>query len=236
MQKAQFNSFEEARQSVQGTKYKVANVYKKFIGSGIDMEDLLAAADIGIWEAYKTWDPEKAAFNTHAHNHIEFKIKDELNEMNHMFRVNQLTTYDLSTQNESYKTIKERGLTLNAEFNAEHGLDGSDEAKRKVNRDLFNHYVTWNSSLKNPVFMLNESSFTSSENEDFNIFETVGVHDNHDRIDMEIDIDKLAPTERMIAKMLLEGSDISEVAKKLKTSKVALLKKYAPREKFFEND
>lgn len=228
-----FKTFEEARQSVQGTKYMIVNKYKKFLDSSLGMEDLVSEADIGIWEAFKTWDPEQSKFNTHAHNWIEWKIKDALNDMNSRFKVNGITNYELSREAETYKEIKAVGKTQDEWFNTENDLDGSEEAKKRFNRDLFNQYIAYQSANRRPIYMINESQFTSPDAEDFNIFDTIGNIDDHEEFEMRSDLKALSPIKRQIAEMLLDGADIAEVAKKVKMSKVTLLKTFAPKEKLY---
>lgn len=228
-----FNTFEEARTSVQGTKYMIVNKYKKFLDASLGMEDLIAEADIGIWEAFKSWDPEQSKFNTHAHNWIEWKVKDALNDMNSRFKVNGITNYELSRESESYKDIKAAGKTNDEWFNVENDLDGSEDAKKRFNREMFNHYVAYQSANRRPIYMINESQFGSDEIENFSIFDQIGDVDDHEEFEMRHDLKSLSPIKRQIAEMLLNGADIAEVAKKVKMSKVALLKTFAPKEKLY---
>lgn len=235
MDQKQYEEFQKMALTVQGTKVKLVTAKKMFAVPGLGVDDMFAIADMAIFEAFKTWNPEKSKFNTHAHNTINFKLMDALNDMNPVWKATENTTYELSREGETYKTLKAAGQTQDDEFNKINGLDGSIEAQKRFNQELWKDYVQYQRHKRNPMTMINESQFKSGEDsEEFNIFDTVFIDDlMTDREQMLLDIEKLPADKNMIAQMILDGKEIGDIAKKMKMTKVQLLQTYAPKPKQF---
>ena len=71
--------FNEAYESIQGTLYKIVKKYNWAIGSDVGYEDLVGAANEGVVKAWNSFDPNKAKWNTHTHNHINWSILNLIN-------------------------------------------------------------------------------------------------------------------------------------------------------------
>jgi len=234
-----FTSFEAAAKTVQGTKIRLVMAKKMFAVPGFGLDDMFAVADAAIFEAFKTWDPEQAKFNTHVHNMINYKLADALNDMNGRWKVIEQITYEQSYYHkETYKTVKLAGKTLNAQYNLENELDGSEIAKKRVNRNIWNGYLQYLAYLSGAVVLVNESQFQTADTEDFNIMDTaeslyVGEYDYNYKgeEEMAVDLHTLTGNKYKMAKMLLDGATIAEVANEMKMSQIDLLQSYAPKEK-----
>jgi len=233
-----FKSFEEAYHSVQGTRTSMVMKFKSYTGPSYGIDDLFSVADEAIVKAWNDWDPSMSKFNTYVQNHIQWGIWNFLNAMNSTFKTNAVTTYELTQEGDSYKEIKERGLTKSKEFNDLHELDGSEQAKDRFNRDLFNEYVRFETSKRRPFKLATASNFQTQDADDFDIMETaVGtpfaekswIEDlNMTEAEVELEITKLDRDKRRVAEALLNGETISDLAKEFGVSKIAFMQMFAP--------
>jgi hypothetical protein len=238
MENQKFESFKEAAASVQGTKIRLVTSKKMFAVPGFGLEDMFAVADAAIFEAFKTWDPEVAKFNTHAHNMINYKLSDSLNEMNGRWKVIEQITYEQSYyKKETYKTVKATGKTLNEQYNLENELDGSETAKKRVNRNIWNGYLQYLAHIQGTVSLINAGQFMSATEgaENFDIMDTAEdlyINSDDDYEDrLAPDVHALSADKQKIAKMLLDGATIAEVANEMKLSQIDLMQIYAPEPK-----
>jgi len=233
-----FKSFEEAYQSVQGTRTSMVMKFKTYTGPGYGIDDLFSVADEAIVKAWNDWDPTMSKFNTYVQNHIQWGIWNFLNTMNSTFKTNAVTTYELTQEGDSYKEIKDRGLTKSKEFNELNELDGSDEAKKRFNRDLFNEYVRFETSKRRPFKLATVSNFQTQDAEDFDILETaVGtpfaeqswIEDlDMTEAEVELEMTKLDADKRRVVEALLNGETISDLAKEFGVSKIDFMQQFAP--------
>ena len=233
-----FKSFDEAYQSVQGTRTSMVMKFKSYTGPGYSIDDLFSVADEAIIKAWKTWDPTLSKFNTYVQNHIQWGIWHFLNAMNSTFKTNAVTTYELTQENESYKELKERGLTKSEVFNELHKLNGSDESKMRFNRDLFNEYIRFETSKRRPFKLMTASNFKTEDADDFDIMESATgtpfaeqswIEDlEMTEVELELEITKLDTDKRRVAEALLNGATISDLAKEFGVSKINFMQKFAP--------
>jgi len=240
------STFEEANKAVQGTRTMLVMKFKPFLEASFGIEDLFAAADEGIARAFKEWEPEQSKFNTFAHNHMTWAINDYLNEMNSVFKFNAITTYELTREGESFKEVKEIGKTKDKEFNLtyfeEFQLDGTDYAKARITRDVFNKYVTYQTQKRRPwcSAMTNVSQFVGDGSEDFDILDTSDVCDTYNSTDfewdsfsipkdeMEQEMELLSEDKKQIAQFIIDGVSVSDMAKHFKLTQNAFMQKFAP--------
>lgn len=219
-------TYEMAQTQVQGTKYKALNKFKQFVTPSFTYEDMDSEADIAIMKAWQSWNPAESKFNTYATNMINWMLYRALDTYNDVFKRNVMVKNDLKARGETYATLKKRKITKNKEFNALHGLDGTKE----FTRELFNKYVYTVSSKTFGPLVKNVSDYQGGQDEeDFDILEkseTVAP-DSFETFEMEHDSAKLGKTEKVIYEMLMDGQDIGTIAKTLKMSKHALMKKFA---------
>lgn len=219
-------TYEMAQTQVQGTKYRALNKFKQFATPSFTYEDLDSEADIAIMKAWQSWDPAESKFNTYATNMINWMLYRALDTYNDVFKRNVMVKNDLKARGETYATLKKRKITKNKEFNAKHGLDGTKE----FTRELFNQYVYETSSKTFGPLIKNASDYHGAMGEEeFDILEkseTVAP-DSFETFEMEHDSAKLGKTEKVIYEMLMDGQDIGTIAKSLKMSKQALMKKFA---------
>ncbi len=227
--KGEFKNFKEAAASVQGTKFKVITKYMRYIDANVSIGDLVVVSDVAIWNTWKHWKPATSKFNTYAYSMIGWGIQDELNEMHPKFKNNTITTYELCKEGDGYKEIKLVGKTKDEVFNKQHELVGVSTIS-KINRDLFNQYVAYQTSKRRPLYMINESQFRSDGSEDFNIFDTVTTELNLNDImdDHDADNKYLPPEKRLMAKLIMDGMSVAEIAIMFKMTKNSLLKTFAP--------
>ena len=217
-------TYEMAQTQVQGTKYRALNKFKQFATPSFTYEDLDSEADIAIMKAWQSWDPAESKFNTYATNMINWMLYRALDTYNDVFKRNVMVKNDLKARGETYATLKKRKITKNKEFNKEHGLDGVKE----FTRELFNKYVYTVSSKTFGPLVKNISDFTTDDDE-FDILDKADVEapDSFEQFEMEHDSANLGKTEKVIYAMLMDGQDIGTIAKALKMSKKALMKKFA---------
>ena len=222
--KGKFNNFEEAFESVQGTKIVLVQKYSKFLESSYTYDDLLAEADMAIWEAWLEWEPEKSKFNTFAYNKIFWHISNFLSAMSNRFKVNNKTYSDVIQSGETLESVKALGKTKSEKFNEEFGLDGSEEAKKKVTRSLFQQYIYFCANNSTSVKMINASNFKGEE-DDFDIFDAVTDDvDIISQIEEEREIEKLTGFKKQVAEMLVKGDTIEEIAAQFKMGKKELFR------------
>ena len=235
-------SFEEANKTVQGTRTMLVMKFKPFLESAFTIEDLFAVADEGIVRAYNDWDPSQSKFNTFAYNHMSWALNDFMNDMNSRFKVNSITTYELTREGQSFKEVKAAGKTANEDFNKSYSetfdLDGSESAKARINRDVFNAYVAFETAIRRPFYMVNDSQFQSDGSEDFNIMDTAEECNKSDnefewdsfsmpKDEMEEAMAMLDDDKRKVAQMILDGADVSEMAKEFGLSQNQFMQKFA---------
>jgi len=223
---------DEAFKSIEGLKYKIANKYKNFCDNTVTYEDLISAANVGVAWAYRDWDADTAKFITFAHNRIERQIDLYLTEMLPRYKNNIDAKNWLRRKNdESLKTLMERNVTKDVEFNKKHELDGVKEFTKelynlytqKVANDLFNNGQTL---VINP-----SSAFQSKDNDNFDIIETAGkhIHENMSplkKMEIDFEIAALGERKKKIATLIMEGYTVGEVAKELGITKAKLVKEF----------
>lgn len=220
-------TMEEAYKSVEGMKHKIANKYKVFCNSSVSYEDLISAANIGLAWAYRDWDSKTAKFTTFSHNRMERQIDLYLCEMLPRYKNNVDAKNWLRRKNdESFQQLTDRGVTKDPDFNNEHGLDGEKPFTKE-------HYNLYTQKVANKLFndgnnliITTASGFQSGDNEDFNIFDA--LNDNSDNVDaeddVEYDINELDDTQAEIARLIMDGYSITEIAKKFGVTKAKLVK------------
>lgn len=78
------------------------------------------------------------------------------------------------------------------------------------------------------VKLLNQSKFHNDESEDFDIIDTVAVDDTmgRDRELYKTYIPTLPQKAQVVAKMIFEGNEVSDIAKKLRVTKSQLMKMF----------
>jgi len=229
MIKGEFNSFEEALQSVEGTKINCVNKFKPYIEASFSYEDLMNEAELAIWKAWLEWDPNQSKFNTLVYNQINWTLSNFLVKMNSKFRTNYHTTYELKYYGqETYETIKEAGKTKNEEFNKLFELDGSEQSKKRITKELFHQYIYFLSEGSSAF--VNASSFQGEE-EGFDIFETVqsNIPRVEDEVIFEEKLNNLPEFNRKVALLLMEGYTLTEVAREMKMTKSQLVAKVEGR-------
>ncbi len=218
-------SIEEAFKSVEGMKYKIANKYKVFCNSGVAYEDLISAANIGLAWAYRDWDARTAKFTTFSHNRIERQIDLYLCEMLPRYKNNvDAKNWLRRKNNESFGQLINRGRTKDEDFNTLHGLDGAKEFTKE-------HYNLYTQKKANELFndgnsliITTTSGFQNSDNEDFNIFDTLYDTTEIDESESEYDLDALQDTQKEIASLIMEGYSLIEISKKFGVTKSMLIK------------
>jgi len=222
-------SMEEAYKSVEGMKHKIANKYKVFCNASVSYEDLISAANIGLAWAYRDWDSKTAKFTTFSHNRMERQIDLYLCEMLPKYKNNVDAKNWLRRKNdESFKQLTERGYTKDSDFNSEHGLDGEKPFTKE-------HYNLYTQKVANNLFndgnnliITTASGFQNGDNEDFNIFDALSTKSeddvSDDFVESELDINELDDTQAEIAKLIMEGFSIPEIAKKFGVTKAKLVK------------
>ncbi len=220
-------SMEEAFKSVEGMKYKIANKYKVFCNSTVSYEDLISAANIGLAWAYRDWDANTAKFTTFSHNRMERQIDLYLCEMLPKYKNNvDAKNWLRRKNNESFQSLTEVGYTKDEEFNEIHGLDG-EKAFTKEHYNLYTQKVAnqlFNNG--NDLVITSASGFTSDENEDFDIFDTLTdqYYETESNSEKDYDLDSLDPKQAAIASMIMEGYTITEIARKFGVTKSKLIK------------
>lgn len=221
-------SMEEAYKSVEGMKHKIANKYKVFCNSSVSYDDLISAANIGLAWAYRDWDANTAKFTTFSHNRMERQIDLYLCEMLPKYKNNVDAKNWLRRKNdESFKQLTDRGVTKDDAFNNEYGLDGEKPFTKE-------HYNLYTQKVANSLFnngnslvITTASGFQSGDNEDFNIFDSLNADDEKETVDLiddEVDTSELDDTQAEIAKLIMEGFSIPEIAKKFGVTKAKLVK------------
>lgn len=221
-------SMDEAFKSVEGMKHKIANKYKVFCNSSVSYEDLISAANIGLAWAYRDWDADTAKFTTFSHNRMERQIDLYLCDMLPKYKNNVDAKNWLRRKNdESFKQLTDRGVTKDNDFNTLHGLDGDKPFTKE-------HYNLYTQKIANGLFnngqnlvITTASGFQNGDNEDFNIFDI--LNDDNDNIEEilgedEYDVTGLDETQSKIAKLIMEGFSIAEIAKKFGVTKAKLVK------------
>ena len=88
-------TYQEALNMVQGTRFKAAARYKKFLNTEFGYDDLMSEIDIAIYQAWKEWKPEESKFNTYVTNRITWAIGRALETYNTTFKINAMTKNDL---------------------------------------------------------------------------------------------------------------------------------------------
>jgi len=216
-------TMEAAFKSVEGMKYQIANKYKVFCNNTVSYEDLISAANVGLAWAYRDWDANTAKFTTFSHNRIERQIDLYLCEMLPKYKNNVDAKNWLRRKNdESYKTLIERGITKDNEFNIKHGLDGEHPFTKE-------HYNLYTQKVANSLFndgndliITTASGFTSTDNESFNIFDTI-VDKNKNEIINDYDFDELNDKQTKIATLIMDGYSVTEIAREFGITKSKLI-------------
>ena len=226
-------SMEEAYKSVEGMKYKIANKYKVFCNNAVSYEDLISAANIGLAWAYRDWDSKTAKFTTFSHNRMERQIDLYLCEMLPKYKNNvDAKNWLRRKNNESFKSLIERGVTKDDVFNTDHGLDGYKEFTKE-------HYNLYTQKIANHLFnngnnliITTASGFKSDDNDDFDIFDTLTdqIEDTETTCIPEYDLDELDDKPAEIASMIMDGYSITEIARKFGVTKAKLIKLAGVRE------
>lgn len=217
-------TIEEAFKSVEGMKHKIANKYKVFCNNTVSYEDLISAANIGLAWAYRDWDANTAKFTTFSHNRMERQIDLYLCEMLPKYKNNVDAKNWLRRKNdESYKALMSRGITKDEEFNTEHGLDGEKPFTKE-------HYNLYTQKVANKLFndgndliITSASGFKSSENANFNIFDTI-PDKKQQPLDEDFDVDALNNSQSEIVSLIVKGYSITEVARIFGVTKAKLIK------------
>jgi len=240
MEKGNFKTFDEAYKSIQGTRTMLVMKFKTFLETGYGIDDLFSVADEGIFRAWKEWKPEESKFNTFAYNHMSWALNDHMNDMNSRFKINAITTYELTREGESFKEVKAAGKTKSDEFNAENELDGSDESKMKIHRDIFNSYVAFQTSIRRPYYVINAGAFASDDTEDFDIMDTAEActingdttftYDDFSMStdEMESEIQSLDDDKKKVAQMIIAGVSVNDMAKEFGVTKNRFMQRFAP--------
>lgn len=223
-------TMEEAFESVEGMKHKIANKYKIFCNNTVTYEDLISAANVGLAWAYRDWDANTAKFTTFSHNRIERQIDLYLCEMLPKYKNNVDAKNWLRRKNdESFKTLTDRGYTKDTDFNIEHGLDGDKPFTKE-------HYNLYTQKVANALFndgqdliITTASGFKSCENINFDIFDTIPDSPN-ESTDEEYDVTELDSKQIEIVNMIMNGYSITEIARTLGVTKSGLIKLSGVRE------
>ena len=218
-------TIDEAFKSVEGVKHKIANKYKVFCNASVSYEDLISAANVGLAWAYRDWDANIAKFTTFSHNRIERQIDLYLCEMLPKYKNNvDAKNWLRRKNNESLSSLTELGYTSDKAFNVAHGLDGKKPFTKehynlytqKVANNLFNY--------GNDLVITNSSGFSNADNEDFDIFDIVS-NDSDENDDVhEHDFSNLNTVQTEIAKLIMDGFSITEIAEKFGITKPKLIK------------
>lgn len=220
-------SMAEAFKSVEGMKYKIANKYKVFCDSTVSYEDLISAANIGLAWAYRDWDANTAKFTTFSHNRMERQIDLYLCEMLPKYKNNvDAKNWLRRKNNESFKTLIEKGMTKDLEFNELHELDG-ERVFTKQHYNLYTQKVAnklYNSG--NDLVITAASGFQSEDNDDFNIFDTITMQ-KEETLEDQYDLKTLNDEQSQVANLIIEGYSVTEIAKKLDLTKAKLVKMVA---------
>ncbi len=214
-------TMQEAYQSVEGMKHKIANKYRVFCNSSVSYDDIIGAANIGLAWAYRDWDSNTAKFTTFSHNRIERQIDLYLCEMLPKYKNNVDAKNWLRRKNdESYKDLLERKVTKDEAFNELHALDGEKVFTKE-------HYNLYTQKTANILFndgqhlvISTASAFQGGDNENFDIFDTTTTED---LVDSHLDINDLDDVQRGIAELIMEGYKLGEIAKKYGISKAKLV-------------
>lgn len=218
-------SMEEAYKSVEGMKHKIANKYKVFCNSSVSYEDLISAANIGLAWAYRDWDANTAKFTTFSHSRMERQIDLYLCEMLPRYKNNvDAKNWLRRKNNESYKQLIERGITKDEAFNKLHELDGEKPFTKE-------HYNLYTQKVANSLFndghnlvITTASGFQNGDHKDFNIFDALNSETNNVDVEEEFDVGELDDTQAEIAKLIMAGFSITEIAKKFGVTKAKLVK------------
>ena len=220
-------SMAEAFKSVKGMKYKIANKYKVFCDSTVSYEDLISAANIGLAWAYRDWDAHTAKFTTFSHNRMERQIDLYLCEMLPKYKNNvDAKNWLRRKNNESFKTLIEKGVTKDQEFNELHELDG-ERVFTKQHYNLYTQKIAnklYNSG--NDLVITAASGFQSEDNSDFNIFDTITMQ-QEETLEDKYDFKTLTDEQSQVANLIIEGYSVTEIAKKLDLTKAKLVKMVA---------
>lgn len=214
-------TMDEAYQSVEGMKHKIANKYRVFCNASVSYDDLIGAANIGLAWAYRDWDSKTAKFTTFSHNRIERQIDLYLCEMLPRYKNNvDAKNWLRRKNNESYKDLIERKVTKDEDFNAKHKLDGEKTFTKE-------HYNLYTQKTADNLFndgqslsIRSSSSFQSGDNGNFDIFDTTTTEDV---IDSHYNTDELSGIQQTVAEKIMEGYKISEIAKEMGVSKSKLI-------------
>lgn len=216
-----------AFKSIEGMKYKIANKYRVFCNSSVSYEDLISAANIGIAWAYRDWDANTAKFTTFAHSRIERQIDLFLCDMLPRYKNNTDAKHWLRRKNgESFQQLQDAKITKDSEFNAEHELDGI----KTFTKELYNLYTQ---KKANELFndgnnlVITTASGFKSAHEEFDIFDVLSeqpAEDEEVNLEEEYDIESLKGEKQKIAKMIVEGYTITEIAKTFGVSKSKLIR------------
>lgn len=215
-------TIEEAFASVEGMKHKIAQKYRVFCNQTVLYEDLISAANVGLAWAYRDWDANTAKFTTFSHKRIERSIDLSLCEMFPKYKNNVDAKNWLRRKNdESFKTLQEKKITKDEIFNKLHGLNGIIEFTKE-------HYNLYTQKVANNIFndghelvITPVSGFSSSE-ANFDILNV--IPDKIEEIDSieHYDIDSLSGKPLEIARKIMEGYSITEIAREMGVTKSAL--------------
>ena len=224
-------TFEMAQTMVEGSKFKVLNKYKQWATPGFDFDDMIAESDIGVLRAWNTWDPEKALFNTHATNMINWHMMRVLDQNHPVFKMTVKSKNDLRNHNgETFETIQKKGKTVDAKFNEEFGLDG----KVEFTREMWNTYVyryttkTFGSGIQN---VKNACEYVSGDgDEGFNVLEQSVVDTTEisevQKLEWLNDSKNFGKVKQQIVTMLVDGHGLDAIAKSIGMSKFAMAEKF----------
>lgn len=219
-----------AQTQVEGSKWKALAKFKQFVTPALDFDDMIAEADIAIMRAWESWVPEKAAFNTHATNMLNWHMYRVLDSNHPVFQMNVKTKNDLRARGETFASLKKAGKTPDDEFNELWGLDG----KTEFTREMWNAYVysqttkIFGSGIQN---VMNECEYRSDEDEGFSILETAstetaGGFNPFQKAEMLKDSKRFGKVKRQVVEMLLEGHSLDTIAKAIGMSKYAMAEKF----------
>lgn len=219
-------TYEMAQTQVQGSKYRALNKFKPFCTPSFTYEDMESEADIAIMKAWQGWNPTESKFNTYATNMLNWMLYRALDTYNDVFKRNVMVKNDLKAKGETYATLSKKKVTLDPDFNKEFGLDGI----KPFTRELFNTYVYRVSAKTFGTHVVcNQSDFSSVDDENFNIMETVNedsIDDAFEEVEMAHDAKKLGTDQKLIYDMLMAGNDVGAIAKELGMTKAKLMQKF----------
>ena len=236
-------TFEMAQTKVEGSKFKVLNKFKQFATPGLDFEDMIAEANIAIFNAWMEWNPAESLFNTFATNMLNWHMYRFMDTYHPIFKMNVKTKNDLRAQGETFASIKKKGKTTDVTFNKEFGLTGGKKGA-EFTREMWNTYVyrkttkTFGSGIQN---VMNECEYHSADHDDnFNILEQASTEDNGVPSDIQKsewlnDSKRFGEMKQKVVAMLLEGHSLDVIAKEIGMTKFKMAEKFGKLDLRAEN-